>query len=137
MPAPRRAHTVPKTRPVAEARPRPAPGYLFPLSPIDSPSEATDETAWLETPLRSPAYKAQKQLARKFVPDEATVRDCMAALARQGGSLTPAAAVQALNVPPLRLDGLVAKLQRLLNLDGYEILAGTARAIWSSWILRR
>ncbi|MBV8235874.1 MAG: BREX-2 system phosphatase PglZ [Acidimicrobiia bacterium] len=121
-PAPRRAHTVPKTRPVAEARPRPAPGYLFPLSPIDSPSEATDETAWLEALLRSPAYKAQKQLARKFVPDDATVRDCLAALARQGGSLTPAALAQALNVLPLRLDGLVAKLQRLLNLDGYEIL---------------
>ena len=41
-----------------------------------------------------------------------------------GRQSDPSGVAQALNVPPLRLDGLVAKLQRLLNLDGYEILPG-------------
>jgi hypothetical protein len=72
--------------------------------------------------MKSPVYQAQKQLARKFVPDDGTVRAALGALDRQGGGLTPAALAQALAIPPLRLDGLIAKLQRLLNLDGYEVL---------------
>jgi hypothetical protein len=50
------------------------------------------------------------------------VRAAPGSLDRQGGILTPAALAQALAIPPLRLDGLIAKLQRLLNLDGYEVL---------------
>jgi hypothetical protein len=36
--------------------------------------------------------------------------------------MTPAAFALAAEIPAARLDGLVARIQRLLNLDGYEIL---------------
>jgi hypothetical protein len=36
--------------------------------------------------------------------------------------MTPAALAHRAGCPPARLDGLVAKLQRLLNMDGYEVL---------------
>jgi hypothetical protein len=36
--------------------------------------------------------------------------------------MTPAALAHRADYPPARLDGLVAKLQRLLNMDGYEVL---------------
>ena len=46
----------------------------------------------------------------------------LAALDRQGGAMTPAALARLAGVPALRIDGLVAKLQRLLNVDGYDVL---------------
>ena len=36
--------------------------------------------------------------------------------------MTPAAFSNAADIPAARLDGLIARIQRLLNVDGYEIL---------------
>jgi hypothetical protein len=72
--------------------------------------------------LASAVYAAQKEAAGRPLPDEATVRRCLKALERHGGTLTPAALAQQANILPLRLDGLLAKLQRLLNVDGYPVL---------------
>ena len=36
--------------------------------------------------------------------------------------MTPTAFAKAADVPMARLDGLVVKMQRVLNVDGYEIL---------------
>ena len=36
--------------------------------------------------------------------------------------MTPAAFAKAADVPTARLDGLIARMQRVLNVDGYEIL---------------
>jgi PglZ domain len=77
---------------------------------------------WPEKLLSSPAYQSQKELVQKHLPDDTTVMRCMEALDRHGGTLTPAALAQQAGILPLRLDGLLAKLQRLLNVDGYEVL---------------
>ena len=42
--------------------------------------------------------------------------------ATSGGMMTPAAFSKTADVPAGRLDGLIARIQRLLNVDGYEIL---------------
>jgi hypothetical protein len=36
--------------------------------------------------------------------------------------MTPTALARAVGQPALRIDGFVAKLQRLLNVDGYDVL---------------
>src|SRR5262249_54454052 len=72
--------------------------------------------------LRSEIYGLQKQLVQKHLPDDATVLGVLDALDRHGGILTFVALAQQAGVLPLRLDGLLAKLQRLLNVDGYEVL---------------
>ena len=72
--------------------------------------------------LRSGVYGAQRQLVQKHLPDDATVLGVLEALDRHGGTLTFAALAQQAGVLPLRLNGLLAKLQRLLNVDGYEVL---------------
>ena len=36
--------------------------------------------------------------------------------------MTPVAFANAANVPVARLDGMISKLQRMLNVDGYEII---------------
>jgi hypothetical protein len=59
---------------------------------------------------------------RKFAPEDELVVQFLEALTGHGGSMTPAALARRVGLPSIRLDGLVAKVQRLLNLDGYDVL---------------
>ena len=67
-------------------------------------------------------YKSQKELIRRHAPEDELVRQALTALESSGGIMTPAAFSKAADVPAARLDGLIARIQRLLNVDGYEIL---------------
>ncbi len=84
--------------------------------------EAARHAAWIEQLLSSQTYKTQKELVRRHAPEDELVRRCLAALDASGGIMTPAAFSKAASVPAGRLDGLVAVMQRVLNVDGYEIL---------------
>jgi hypothetical protein len=86
------------------------------------PVEEAKLAAWIGELLSSQAYKTQKELVRRHAPDDELVRRCLAALDASGGIMTPAAFSKAARVPAGRLDGLVAVMQRVLNVDGYEIL---------------
>jgi hypothetical protein len=77
---------------------------------------------WIKRLLSSQAYKAQKVMIRRHAPDDAVVQSSLEALDAGGGIMTPAAFAKAADLPPARLDGLIARMQRLLNVDGYEIL---------------
>src|SRR5204862_93696 len=57
-----------------------------------------------------------------IAPGDDVVRRCLEALNGSGGIMTPTAFSKAADVPAARLDGLIARIQRLLNVDGYEIL---------------
>ena len=70
----------------------------------------------------STPYKYQKELVRRHAPEDSLVHRCIKALDSSGGMMTPAAFSTAANIPAARLDGLIAHIQRLLNVDGYEIL---------------
>src|SRR5262249_34295625 len=83
---------------------------------------SVDVENWAARLLASAVWKAQKQLVQKHLPDDATVLRLLGTLDRHGGTLTFAALAQQAGVLQLRLDGLLAKLQRLLNVDGYEVL---------------
>jgi hypothetical protein len=93
------------TRPAPAAQPDPAP-----------------TKDWIKRLLSSPAYKAQKAMIRRHAPDDAVVQSSLEVLDASGGIMTPAAFAKAADLPPARLDGLIARMQRLLNVDGYEIL---------------
>jgi hypothetical protein len=77
---------------------------------------------WIKRLLLSQAYKAQKAMIRRHAPEDAVVESGLEALDASGGIMTPAAFAKAADLPPARLDGLIARMQRLLNVDGYEIL---------------
>lgn len=85
----------------------------------EGPAESED---WIERLLASSAYKDQKALIRRHAPDDTLVRAGLMALCSQGDIMTPAAFAKAIGIPLARLDGLVAQMQRVLNVDGYEIL---------------
>jgi len=86
------------------------------------PGKSVSSAAWIERLVSSQAYKDQKEFVRRHAPDDEIIRRCLEALDSQGGIMTPAAFSKAADVPAGRLDGLIARIQRLLNVDGYEIL---------------
>lgn len=79
-------------------------------------------TGWVEVFLVSQAYKEQKTFVKRHAPDDNTIRRSLVALDSSGGILTPAAFCKMTDLPAGRLDGLMARMQRVLNVDGYEVL---------------
>jgi hypothetical protein len=92
----------------------------------EEPEEPTPKTAkprqWIEKLFASQVYKIQKEQIRRHAPEDHIVRQALTVLESSGGIMTPAAFSIAADVTAARLDGLVARIQRLLNVDGYEIL---------------
>ncbi|MDB5350150.1 MAG: PglZ protein [Planctomycetota bacterium] len=120
-----------KSAPIAEeatiARPSPPkrPPTLFDniRDDADVPKAgAAKGDGWLNRLFSSQVYKDQKGLIRRHAPEDEVVRRALAVLEAGGGLMTPAAFSNAAAIPAARLDGLVARIQRLLNVDGYEIL---------------
>ncbi len=94
----------------------------LPEPPVPTPAQPAPPKGWIERLLASEAYKNQKNLIRRHAPEDDVVRRCLEALDASGGMMTPTAFSKAADVPAARLDGLIARIQRLLNVDGYEIL---------------
>jgi hypothetical protein len=88
-----------------------------PLAPPDR------EETWVESLLQCEAFATQKQRMGGRVPvEETTMRRLLVALASRGGSMTMAALAGAVEMPEHRLLGLLAVIQRVLNIEGYPIL---------------
>ncbi len=79
---------------------------------------------WIRTLISSPVYAEQKLLAgRSYPKSEQALIDVLSALDHGGYTMTPAALSSNIDYPPLRLRGLLAVMQKVLNLDGYEVLS--------------
>jgi hypothetical protein len=79
--------------------------------------------AWLESLFDSAVFAEQKRLAGRSYPnDEAVLFRLVSALDTSGGKMTSTAIARVLEYPPLRLRGLLAVAQRVLNVDGYRVL---------------
>jgi hypothetical protein len=92
-------------------------------SQITTPAESTGTKTieWVEDLLRSPIFGQQRKLAGRSVPSDDVFRGVLVAL-DQRGKLTSAALARALNYPAMRLRGLLALVQRVLNIEGYAVL---------------
>ncbi len=86
-----------------------------------SPSELSAPT-WIDALFASPLLAEQKKIAGRAVPAEAVMAKLLSALDQSGGKLTSTALARAISYPPLRLRGLLAVMQRVLNIDGYAVL---------------
>ena len=78
--------------------------------------------AWIQAFFASPILAEQKQLAGRTVPADEIIIKLLTALDRRGGKLTSTALARAIDYPLLRLRGLLAVMQRVLNIDGYAVL---------------
>jgi hypothetical protein len=113
---------TPKLKPSAPKDAR----LLFDLDAEEQP--AAVDTAVVTTPqwvhrlLKSPVFDEQKQLAGRGIPTDDVLAKFLSTLDRRGGKLTSIALARALAFPEMRLPGLLAKVQRILNVDGYAVL---------------
>lgn len=125
----RREQALPEIKPVKKTQ---GLGPLFDFAQQSGQTEAKPEVVetptdklvpeWLTALLASPTLGEQKKLAGRAVPADEIFIKLILALDRRGGKLTTTALARAMDYSPLRLPGLLAIAQRILNVDGYAIL---------------
>jgi hypothetical protein len=113
--------------PVPVRAPRPAEppvaiqGNLFAPSPASNDAERHPN--WIGHLLGSAVLQTQRRLAGRVAPNDRVVEACLNALEAHHGHMTRHGLSQALGQPDFRMRGLLAGLQRLLNVDGYQVVA--------------
>jgi hypothetical protein len=118
---------IPQLKPV---KPQ-AKGTLFDLEDVSSQlsvvSSQLDEgktpvPKWVIRLLTCPVFEEQKRLGGRGVPGDEVLTKLLSALDQRGGKMTSVALARTLEFPPVRLPGLLAKAERILNVDGYDVL---------------
>lgn len=109
-----------------------APRNEFPDSLLDwkendgvetTKAETNTTPAWVRELLASPIYAEQKRLVGRAYPkNEHVVVNALRALHWGGYKMTSGAISNCIDYPPIRLRGLLAVMQAVLNLDGYQVL---------------
>jgi len=89
---------------------------------FDAPRPATPPAGWIDRLLASRTYDVQRRMAGARSVGDEQVRALLAALAERDGLWPFAALAQRLGDPPFRLNGRLAQVRRLLNVDGYPVL---------------
>lgn len=106
-------------RPPATTFQKPLVQPAVPAEPVGFETHAP----WIDDLIRSPELTARRVLAgRTALPDD-RIRDFLQAIEERGGTATRAAIALRLGLTPVRMAGIVAMMQRLLNLDGYAVLS--------------
>ena len=77
---------------------------------------------WIAHLLGSTVYTAQRRMAGRMAPDEPVVTAFLRALEARHYRISRPVLAQELGQPELRLRGLLVGLQRLLNVDGYQVV---------------
>jgi hypothetical protein len=83
---------------------------------------SADIASVLDRLLSSPVIEDQKRLAGRALPPDEVIRKMLSVLLQQGGKLTSAALARRMDLPVFRLSGLLAAIQRVVNVEGYPIL---------------
>ena len=91
--------------------------------PDSTPTASKAQAEWISRLHLSHVYEEQKRLGGRSVPADAVITRLLHAIDERGGKITSAALARAIQMPPLRLRGLLAIAQRVLNVDGYEVLS--------------
>lgn len=115
-------------------RKKPA-GRLFAIDDVDEPDASPEAAAtaalvgapapvadWIVALLESPVFAEQKRFAGRSVPQDEVFAQLLKSLSSRGGKLTTSALCKVMNWPRMRLPGLLAVVQRVLNVDGYDVL---------------
>jgi hypothetical protein len=110
-------------------------GALFEPPAVGAEEPDSTETAeveavpaWVDEVLGSDVYALQLGSIGRGRPDALKVRSTLAALHRRGGVANHAVIAQATGMPLGRVSGFVAVVARLLNVDGFGVLAVDATA---------
>ena len=105
-------------------------GVLFVLDeepaqvPVGSVAPAAVVTAheWITRLLSSPVFEEQKRLGGRTMLANDVLTRLLIAIDERGGKITSPALARAIQFSPMRLRGLLAISQRILNVDGFSVL---------------
>lgn len=98
-------------------------GTLFDIVEKPTPAIAgVTVPKWVSNLLLSPVFEEQKRLGGRGLPTDEVLSKLLASLDDRGGKMTRAALARTLEFPAVRLPGLLAKAERILNVDGYDVL---------------
>lgn len=124
--------SVPASQPESTPTTRLAPGQLPLFAPSlaavpagpgrAAPSAGVVASDWVGRLLASKTFKDQLQRNARLGLDAERARRFLEALAERGGRLPLDAMARRLDLPHVRLSGLVAAMRRVLNLDGCSVL---------------
>jgi hypothetical protein len=113
----------PVAAPVA-GPPKPKAKKLEEPTLFDQPAAVPPTAAapWITELFKSAVFASQKQRVGRVRIEESTIERFIEALASRGGTMTVPALAGVTATPEHRLPGLLAIMQRLLNVEGYSIL---------------
>ncbi len=115
---------VPAAAPAIKAKSKVVPANPNQLSLFDDP--VTKPARWTQRLLVSAAYQQSSAQAGRRRPEDALVLTLLDTLdAAPGGQVSERDLAQTLNVPAVRMKGIIATVARMLNLEGYRILTYT------------
>src|SRR6185437_5998398 len=118
-PVPEAAVEVSATEAVSVKEPQ----SLFDLPSTPTPTTVTAPTvivptaapSWLEPLLASPVFGNQRKSAGRTPVSDEAVRGFLIAITSRGGKILRPGLARQLNLPSLRLPGVIAAMRRLLN----------------------
>ena len=117
--------TVRQPAPEPRLKPaKPPSGTLFPIEDDETPDVVADVpvATWVSRLLACPVFEDQKRLGGRGLPSDEVFTRLLSSLDGRGGKMTSAALARTLEFPAIRLPGLLAKAERVLNVDGYDVL---------------
>jgi hypothetical protein len=114
--------------PAVKPQPRKTPELLWdhaeqelPVTGEAHPAKATTPV-WVPALLACPLFAEQKRLGGRTVPPDEVFGRFLTVLDGAGGKMTAPALARRLEMPLFRLRGLLAVVQRVLNVEGYAVL---------------
>jgi hypothetical protein len=97
--------------------------------PMDSRPGMEGESIQVETQkssaeliVKSKLYQNQKQTATRIVVNDLVTAKILFALEKRDWKATVVALSDAVEIPPFRLRGMLPGIQRLLNIDGQQVM---------------
>jgi hypothetical protein len=78
---------------------------------------------WIEQLLAGEIYAEQSKLAVRGAQDQKRVAVFLESLSARGGTMPREALAERLGLPLMRLNGVVADLARIFNVDGYDVVS--------------
>ncbi len=95
---------------------------LFDQPERHASKQRTDED-WITSLFASPVYAQMKSRVGRVIIGEDQLQSLLRLLAERGGQQMIGSLVQALGIPAIRINGFLAGVQKLLNVDGYPVLS--------------
>jgi len=86
------------------------------------PAAKKQTSDWIEALLDGEIYEEQCKLAARGAHDRKRASQFLESLASRGGTIQREALAERLGLPLFRLNGIVADLARIFNVDGYDVV---------------